>query len=134
VIETFKVRKDFPVTAIQYVGAPNSTWEATYGFVLNDGKGGYYQVERLIPMKSMGASIGEESTQHTYLNFSNNKRSSVFAFFNDWPSYEATKKVVFAIHGDPSNRLAPILTMTNPADRIAIVHNSERVQPAKADP
>jgi hypothetical protein len=49
IIETFDVRPDYPVTAIEYRGAANDAWVPRYGFAMNGGKAGYYQVERLPP-------------------------------------------------------------------------------------
>jgi hypothetical protein len=133
IIETFNARQGFPVTAIQYQGEPSKVWEVRFGFAINNGVGGYYQVERLAEREAIKSLLGEANLNHAYLNFSNNKRASLFAIFEDWPSYEAAKKVVYAIHADPANRLAPILTMTNPAQKLLIVSNNERIKPAREE-
>jgi hypothetical protein len=63
-----------------------------------------------------------------YLDFSNNKRASLFTVLDEWPSYEAAKQAVVALHEDPKNRKDAVLTMTNPAQKIVVITNPDRIQ------
>lgn len=126
-IETFNPRKDFAVIAIQYTGAATEAGEARYGFALNNGRGGYYQFERMAGGSALKAITGA-GENHVYLNFSNNKRGSVYAVFDDWPSYEAAKQLITSMHADEKNRREPVMTMTHPAEKALIVTNPDRIQ------
>jgi len=48
-------------------------------------------------------------------------------------AHEAAKKLVYVIHGDTQNRLAPILTMTNPAQQLLIINNNARYKSPKPE-
>ena len=86
------MRKDFPVTALEYRGAANDAWVPRYGFALNNGKGGYYQVERLPPPAAQATRTNDVTLDQVFLDFSNNKRASISAVFDDWPSYQEAKR------------------------------------------
>lgn len=131
VIETFNVRKDFPVTALEYRGAPNDAWVPRYGFVLNNGKGGYYQVERMPANAAQATKTNDVILDQVFLNFSNNKRASISAVFDDWPSYKDAKQAIIAQHKD--GRPQPIITVVQTAEKREISQNPARVQELKAD-
>jgi hypothetical protein len=132
VVETFFPRKDLAVTAIEYTGPATDAWEARYGFAIANGRGGYYQIERLAQAEPMKSMAGEAITKHAYLDFSNNKRASLFAVFDEWPSYEAAKRAIVALHEDPKNRKDAVITMTNPAEKVLVVTNPDRIQKGDA--
>jgi hypothetical protein len=129
VIEKFSAGKDVPVTAIQYSGPATAAWEASYGFIINNGRGGYYQIERLSQEEPLKTMLGEESTRHVYLDFSNNKRASMQSIFDSWPSYDTAKQAIVTLYKGGGK--GPLLTMTNPAEKLLIVTNPERIQPEK---
>jgi hypothetical protein len=52
--------------------------------------------------------------------------------FDEWPSYEAAKQAVVALHQDPRNKKDAVITMTNPAEKVLVVTNPERIQKASA--
>jgi hypothetical protein len=126
VIESFNVRKDFPVTAIEYRGAATLAWEARYGFVLNNGRGGYYQVERMPAEAAKQTTTKDVTLDQVFLNFSNNKRGAISAVFNDWPSYEEARRVMSALHKD--GKAEPIISVVQTAEKRNITQNQERVQ------
>lgn len=126
-IETFYPRKDFAVVAVQYMGAATSAVEARYGFALANGRGGYYQLERLAGGESLKGITGA-SDKHVYLNFSNNKRGSVFAVYDEWPGYEAVKQLIVSMHDEEKKKREPVMTMTHPAEKAVVVTNPERIQ------
>jgi hypothetical protein len=130
VIETFNARKDLPITAIQYRGAASDAWEARYGFVINHGQGGYYQVERMPAVAAQQTTTNGVTLDQVFLNFSNNKRASISAVFNDWPSYEEAKRAVIAQHKD--GKPQPIITVVQTAEKREISQSSDRV--LKLDP
>jgi hypothetical protein len=132
VVETFFPRKDLAVTAIEYTGPATDAWEARYGFAIANGRGGYYQIERLAQAEPMKSMAGEAIAKHAYLDFSNNKRASLFAVFDEWPSYEAAKQAIVALHEDPKNRKDAVITMTNPAEKVLVVTNPDRIQKVDA--
>jgi hypothetical protein len=129
VIETFKVRKDFPVTALEYRGAASDAWEARYGFAINNGAGGYYQVERMPAAAAQATRTNDVALDQVFLNFSNNKRASISAVFNDWPSYEEAKRAIIAQHKD--GKPQPIITTIETAEKRVINQNPDRVLPLK---
>jgi hypothetical protein len=129
VIESFKARKDLPITAIQYRGAATEAWEARYGFVINQGQGGYYQVERMPADAARQTTTNGVTLDQVFLNFSNNKRASIAAVFNDWPDYEEAKRAVIAQHKDGNPQ--PIITAMQTAERREISQNPKRVQELK---
>jgi hypothetical protein len=129
VIETFKARKDLPVIALEYRGAASDAWEARYGFVINNGQGGYYQVERMPAAAAQATKTNDVVLDQVFLNFSNNKRASISAVFNDWPSYEEAKRAVIAQHKE--GRPQPIITVVETAEKRVVSQNPERVQELK---
>ncbi|MFL6603848.1 MAG: hypothetical protein ACJ8R9_21320 [Steroidobacteraceae bacterium] len=132
VVETFSPREDLAVTAIEYSGPTTDVWEARYGFAIANGRGGYYQIERLVQAEPMKSMAGEASTKHVYLDFSNNKRASLFAVFDEWPSYEAAKRAVVELYRDPKNKKSAVITMMNPAEKLVVIENPDRIQKADA--
>jgi hypothetical protein len=132
VIETFYPRKDLPVTAVQYTGAGTADWEGRYGFALNNGRGGYYQIERMKATASLSAITGADAS-HVYLDYSNNQRASVYTVFSDWPSYEVAKQIISTMHADEKKKPEPVITMTNPAEKILVVTNRERIQKVEGE-
>lgn len=131
VIETFNARKDFPVTALEYRGAANDAWEPRYGFAINNGKGGYYQLERMPAAAAQATMTNDVILDQVFLNFSNNKRASISAVFDDWPSYEEAKRAITAQHKD--GRPQPIITVMQTAERREINQNPARVLELKED-
>jgi hypothetical protein len=125
VIETFKARKDFPITAIQYLGPASEAWEARYGFAINNGAGGYYQVERMPAVAARQTTTNGVTLDQVFLNFSNIKRASISAVFNDWPSYEEAKRAIIAQHKDGNPQ--PIITVLQTAEKREIHQNPARV-------
>jgi hypothetical protein len=126
VIETFNVRKDLPVTALEYRGKSTEAWEARYGFVLNHGQGGYYQVERMPAEAAKQTTTNGVTLDQVFLNFSNNKRGAIAAVFNDWPGYEEAKRAISALHKD--GKADPIINVVQTAEKRHITQNPERVQ------
>lgn len=129
VIETFQARKDLPVTAIEYRGKPTEAWEVRYGFALNHGRGGYYQVERMPAEAAKQTTTNDVTLDQVFLNFSNNKRGAISAVFDDWPSYEDAKRAVSALHKD--GKAEPIINVIQTAEKRHITQNPERVQKLK---
>lgn len=125
VIETFKARKDLPITAIQYRGPASDAWEARYGFAINNGQGGYYQVERMPAVAAQQTTTNGVTLDQVFLNFSNNKRASISAVFNDWPSYAEAKRAIIAQHKD--GKPEPIITVVQTAEKREINQNPKRV-------
>ena len=125
VIETFKARKDLPVTAIQYRGTASDAWEARFGFAINNGRGGYYQVERMPAVAAQQTTTQGVTLDQVFLNFSNNKSAAISAVFNDWPSYEEAKRAVIAQHKDGNPQ--PIITVIQTAEKRQISQNPARV-------
>jgi hypothetical protein len=131
VIETFKARRDFPITAIQYRGPASDAWEARYGFAINNGQGGYYQVERMPAGAAQQTTTNGVTLDQVFLNFSNNKRASISAVFDDWPSYGEAKRAIIAQHKD--GKPEPIITVVQTAEKREISQNPARVLELKAD-
>ena len=126
VIESFNVRSDLPVTAIEYRGAATQAWEARYGFMINSGRGGYYQLERMPVEAARQTTTNDVSLDQVFLNFSNNKRGAISSVFNDWPSYEDVRRAVSALHkGGP---VEPIINVVETAEKRHVTQNSDRVQ------
>lgn len=125
-IESFTASNKLPVIAIQYRGAPGDTWEARYGLVINNGRGGYYQLERLAP-KIAQEKVADAQLDQVYLHYTNNKRTELVTVFDDWPSYEGLKKAFEAfLKGKPGAIIATIKT----AEKLNIQTNTARIQPA----
>lgn len=127
VIETFYPRKDLPVIAVQYTGAATTDWDVRYGFALNNGRGGYYQIERMKATEALSSITGADAS-HVYLDYTNSKRASVYTVFTDWPSYEAAKQLISTMHEDEKKQRDPVITMTNPAEKILVVTNPDRIE------
>ncbi|MFL6603840.1 MAG: hypothetical protein ACJ8R9_21275 [Steroidobacteraceae bacterium] len=56
----------------------------------------------------------------------------LFAVFEDWPSYEAAKQAVAALYQGPKNKKDAVITMTNPAEKILVITNPDRIQKVDA--
>ena len=128
VIETFKARRDFPITAIQYRGPASDAWEA---FAINNGQGGYYQVERMPAGAAQQTTTNGVTLDQVFLNFSNNKRASISAVFDDWPSYGEAKRAIIAQHKDGNPK--PIITVVQTAEKREISQNPARVLELKGN-
>jgi hypothetical protein len=131
VIETFEARKDFPITALEYRGAANDAWVPRYGFAINDGYGGYYQVERLPPAAAQTTKTNDVILDQVFLNFSNIKRASISAVFDDWPSYEEAKRAIMFQHKD--GVMQPIIRVMQTAEKREISQNPARVLELKTN-
>jgi hypothetical protein len=133
VIETFSAGKNRRITAIAFSGAESEAWEARYGFAVDNGTGGYFQVERPKVKSLMESLFKEPVWNHTYLDFSDHSRAVLFAAFDDWPSYKNAKQAVKRVL---DNKLTAIVTATGPASHpngavtIDVGNGHVRPQPA----
>jgi len=128
-IETFNPRKDISLTAIEYRGASTRAWQARYGFALAGGHGGYFQVERLSATEAEGTQLNGVKLDQVFLDFTNNKRASLYAVFDEWPSYETVKNTLIALYKD--RKIQPVISATNTARKVEITTNTERIQKAE---
>jgi hypothetical protein len=124
VIEAFSMGKDLPVTAIQYRGAPSELFEPRYAFVMNGGRGGIYQLER-VTGKLAQEGVNDTRLDQVYLHFTNNKRAELITVFDDWPSYKQLKKSLEKYRKDKPQ---PIISTTKSYEKLNIQHNTARVQ------
>jgi hypothetical protein len=102
-----------------------------YGFAVSNGKGGYYQVERLPADAAQTTKTNDVTLDQVFLNFSDQKRASISAVFDDWPSYAEAKRAVIAQHKD--GRPLPIITIVQTAEKREISQNPARVLELKAN-
>lgn len=123
VIETFNMGKDLPVTAVRYTGAPTDAFDARYAFVMNGGRGGVYQLERLTPKFAEG--VNDVRLNQVYLHYSNNKRASLITVFDEWPSYKQLKK---SFEKYMKEKPDPVVSTTKTYEKLHISYNTARIQ------
>jgi hypothetical protein len=129
VIETFNARKDLPVTALLYRGEPGEAWEARYAFAMNGGRGGFYQLERFVP-RIAGESVADTRLDQVFLHYTNNKRASLYAVYDDWPDYRELRKSFEKFLKDKPE---PIISSTQTAEKLHIQTNTARILPVEGD-
>jgi hypothetical protein len=129
VIERFDIARNLPVTAVQYRGSGTSSFDARYAFVMNSGRGGVYQLERMAP-EIANSEVNGTALNQVYLHYTNNKRASLITVFDEWPSYRQLRKV---FEKYMKEKPEPIVTTTKSYEKLHIKYNTARIQGVPKD-